>query len=323
MISMNNKFNLVIMVTQKDLGILSISVPYIKKYITPQKIICVSQKSNEDKIRQLECVFEDEDNVFPGMDYQAISNLIKGRGGNVQRTGWYFQQFLKMAYSFKCQTEYYVVWDADTIPLNNISYIKSGRYLLMTKKEYHLPYFKTIRILFNGNITRYRDDISFIAENMPIDKKMMIGLIQKIESNASIEGKLFYEKIIYAIDKENLSKSGFSEFETYGNYVMATNASSCELIKRKSLRIGSYICGYKPSKGQLDWLSTYYDIVSIENKTNSLIHRVWATWFSLFTNIKLFRKIVSPHNAAVFGMKMMRIQERLRGRNLTIDYDID
>ena len=36
---MNNKFNLVIMVTQKDLGILSISVPYIKKYMPNYKNI--------------------------------------------------------------------------------------------------------------------------------------------------------------------------------------------------------------------------------------------------------------------------------------------
>jgi hypothetical protein len=87
------------------------------------------------------------------------------------------------------------------------------------KSEHHVPYFKTINVLFDGAIFKLTNK-SFIAEHMMVDKDIMMEIIRKIESNRKINGNKFYEKILYAIDDNEIAGSGFSEFETYGNYVL-------------------------------------------------------------------------------------------------------
>lgn len=55
---------------------------------------------------------------------------------------------------------------------------------------------------------------------MLINREIMQNLIRDIEANAQIPGELFYEKIIHAIPPERLVSNSFSEFETYGTYVV-------------------------------------------------------------------------------------------------------
>lgn len=318
-----NNVDVVIMVTKKDLNILKISVPYIEKYIQPTNIVCVGNCCLKNEIEDMGCIFNDENLIIEGLNYKCISELIIKRGGSAKRTGWYFQQFLKMAYSTVCKNEFYIVWDADTIPLQKLDYFKNDKFLFMTKKEYHAPYFFTISKLFNNNVKRINKDTSFIAENMVIDKILMQEMISKIEANKSISGDRFFEIIINAIELDALSKSGFSEFETFGNYVTTYHMEKVELIRRKALRIGAYICGYHPSTEQLSWLSQYYEIVSIENKSSNILNTIWATWFSVFTRNRMFRKLFYPHGIAKFCFSLMKVQALLRGRTITIDYDLD
>ena len=158
---------------------------------------------------------------------------------------------------------------------------------------------------------------------MIIETASMKEMICKIESNSDLSGNRFFEKILYSVDEQELSASGFSEFETYGNYIACTHPDRIQLIKRHALRIGSYICGYNPSKSQLDWISSYYDIISIENKSKNLKNKLWATWFSYFFKVGLVRNLVSPKVAAKMGIRLMSVQNRLRGRSNSVDYDID
>ena len=74
-----------------------------------------------------------------------ISESI-GRPEHKSSAGWYYQQFLKMAYCNHCDNEYYLTWDADTIPLRPISmFHSSGAPYLFTKTEYMASYFKTLK----------------------------------------------------------------------------------------------------------------------------------------------------------------------------------
>ena len=320
---MKDKFDLIIMVTKKDISLLSLSIPYIRRYIKAFNVICVGKEILKSEIEKLGVFFLNEDDVFEGMTLQKVRKLISDRGGDDKRAGWYFQQFLKITYCYICPDDYYVVWDADTIPLSRIEYFRDDKPLLMKKKEYHKPYFDTINILFDGSIGRYDKNVSFIAENMIINKKIMIEMIDVIQKNDKIKGNNVYEKIINSISPNDLNKSGFSEFETYGNYIMFNHPFEVELIHRNSIRIGAFVVGYHPNSAQLDWIGKRYEIISIENKSNNIISTIWATWFSLFTKSKLFRITNDPYNVAKHCIKIINFQNLLHGRKNNIDYDID
>lgn len=171
-----------------------------------------------------------------------------------------------MAYATLCKKEHYVIWDSDTIPLNGISFFddQTDKYLFTMKTEYHKPYFDTIEKLFNGEVKKYNNQ-SFIAEHMIIDTKIMIELINKIESNKQLKGNYFYEKIMYAIDPKDIQRSGFSEYETYGNYVMKYHSIKYIMRKLRSLREAREHIGFSPTDDDLLRASKDLDLISFEN----------------------------------------------------------
>jgi hypothetical protein len=99
--------------------------------------------------------FYDEDSLIENLTLSKIRNIMKNITGTSERSGWYFQQFLKMAYAYKCQCGHYLIWDSDTIPLNKIIFWdNNGKCLFTMKTEYHIPYFKTIKKLFYGEVIK-------------------------------------------------------------------------------------------------------------------------------------------------------------------------
>ena len=265
------KYDVVLMVTIDKIPLLEISIPYIIKNLGADKIYLVANKECENPIKDTfknykSVNFINEDNLYEGMTLNSIKEILIDLCGCDKRAGWFFQQFLKMTYAFCCKNDYYLIFDSDTVPLNKITYFdKNGVPFFITKKEYFKPYFDTIKTLFNESVDRFDEKISFIAENMIISKDVMKEMIAEILNNSSLVGNTFYEKILKAIDKDIVMYSGFSEFETYGNYVMKFYPSMYRLKKLRTQRLGSFLFGTNPSKIQLDWASKDYDIMSFES----------------------------------------------------------
>lgn len=111
--------------------------------------------------------FIDENAIMPNLTFDKVfEHLHKYKAE--KRAGWYFQQFIKMGYSHICESDYYLSWDADTIPIRNISMFSNGRPIFDTKTEYHKPYFDTIYNLLGLKKIILR---SYISEHMIFDKK--------------------------------------------------------------------------------------------------------------------------------------------------------
>ena len=53
--------------------------------------------------------------VTEAMEKRLLKDGYSMNGNS--RPGWYYQQFLKMAFSNWSKSRYYMAWDADTIPL--------------------------------------------------------------------------------------------------------------------------------------------------------------------------------------------------------------
>jgi hypothetical protein len=153
------------------------------------------------------------------IDVDKIKQLINEKNKHaIKRSGWYIQQFLKMVYSRLCHDKFYLIWDSDTIPIKKVKMFNNdGKPFFDVKKEYHRPYFITIKKIFPELGKKY--NYSFISEHMIINTNLMKNMIRRINFNKNLHGDIWYEKIINCIDINNLPESGFSEFETYGTFV--------------------------------------------------------------------------------------------------------
>lgn len=302
--------DIIILVTKKNVDILKTMLPYVRRNIKEGGDIYVISKTEiEETINSIEgCRFVDEDDVFPGLTYERVSTLISAIGGDPKKTGWYLQQFLKLAWCYKSASNDYIVFDADTIPLSPLSFIDvDGKYVFTKKTEYNKPYFDTINNLFNGRVARC-SDFSFVAEHMIFSVQYVKEMIVMIDNNDALIGDSFFEKIIFAVGKEHLMVSGFSEFETYGNYMMTFHPQLCTVKSYRTQREAVYVIGSNPSKKQLDWAAKSYDIISIE------VNNYGPTVFTVSSSIPLVRMVCSMRTLCKARFVIRRIYRRLFGK---------
>ena len=260
-----NKIDIIIPAASKDISILEKNIPYISKNIKDfNYIYIITSNSNIIKINKWIkkypfCKLIDENELIEGITFERIKKILQEHGV-YNSYGWFFQQFLKMGFSLSkyCQ-DFYLSWDADTFPLNEILLFENNQPLYTVKREYHKPYFNTIKKLFG--IERMIDH-SFIAEHMLFKKSIMHELIDDI-INSNIEGQNWYEKIIKACNF-NESLYAFSEFETYGNYCMKKYPKYYKPRYLNTFREGSLIRGRNINDRIMKQLSFDLDTVSFE-----------------------------------------------------------
>lgn len=297
---MSNRYSVVMMCTTDTIKSLKNNYKHINEYLKPKSIIVVASKKVKNIIDEEypDIQFIDEDQLYPQMNLKLIKETISLKiDGDIvpRRAGWYFQQFLKMAYCTVCEDDEYLIWDSDTVPTHYIDfYSENGKKIFDIKTEYHKPYFDTMNKLFP--MLKKSNDYSFISEHMLIEKKIMLELISKIEQNPDIEGNVFWEKIINAIDLKHLGESGFSEFETYGTYVEYFYKDKYEIRKWESLREGTAFYKKGVDENVLRYLSKKYDAVSFEQHDihiklqKILSHKVFQNLFviNIFQMVKGF-----------------------------------
>ena len=241
-------YNIIIPVIFRDYSFLNKTIMYVHKYLLPQKIYIITDTRFE-RFLPKEILFDkssiilDENNVIEGLNIEKIRYIFGELNRVKMGAGWYYQQFLKMAFALSdyCDTDYYLSWDSDTIPLRKIDFFnENGKPYFTMKSEYHKPYFVAIERLLGITNTNTR---SYIAENMLFNKGIMVELIRRIQSNDQLKGGSWYEKIIYSLEPETVSPMGFSEFETYGNYCFNFHPLVYEERMLPSFRKGGLIQG--------------------------------------------------------------------------------
>ncbi|MEI9933484.1 MAG: DUF6492 family protein [Ferruginibacter sp.] len=205
-------------------------------------------------------VFIAEDTLIPGISLKKIKDYCLQLFSDEGRAGWYYQQFLKMGVSnYSTISNYYLVWDADTVPLRKLKFFDDKRRTLMVmRKEYHAPYFDTLKKLL---LLDRQVDYSFVSEHMMIRKEIMHSLIHAIEVS-TINGNGWIEKILHAVNKQEYF-SGFSEYETYGNYLAKFYPKSFVGRNIRHRRSAGLI-SQQPGVLLLKWLSLKYSMASFE-----------------------------------------------------------
>ena len=262
------EYNIIIPVVYKDYSFLKKTLRYVCKNLNAKMVYILTDKRMashlpSEILLNARCKVIDENSILEGLTYQAIHSLIKSQGREHTNTGWFFQQFLKMGFSLShhCDTDYYLSWDADTIPLCPIPFFtEEGNPYFTMKTEYHKPYFEAIHRLLGLEKSNSR---SYIAEHMMFNKNVMQELLEKIDLS-DIEGNVWYEKIMNVIVPETVSTNSFSEFETYGTYCNTYYPNLYVERQIPSYRLGGLIQGRFVSDRIIERLASDANVASFE-----------------------------------------------------------
>lgn len=261
---MERLYDVVIPTVKRDISFLPWVVKYIRMNLSEAgKIFIITKQDNMYKIQNLhldsDCIVLDENKLFESLNFKAVGDYLKSLGYYANRTGWYFQQFLKYGFAFNDNSgKYYLSWDSDTIPLSHIKFFQEDYPVFTLKQEYHEPYFRTLRNLLG--LEKQRKE-SFIAEHMLFDTDIVKKMISEIEKRNP--NKLWWQACLDAIEFTG-EENYFSEFENYGNYTVANNPNAYRFQKLNTFRSAGMIKGRNINDKMLERLAIDLDIVSFE-----------------------------------------------------------
>ncbi|MFC3883487.1 DUF6492 family protein [Bacillus songklensis] len=261
--------DLVIPVLEKDLDVL----PYVvnsarSKILHPIDEIYIVSPNNK-LIREFclhhSCKFIDEDTILPitkhDIDY-TVPPGWKWEGITYDepknRSGWLFQQFIKLSGDHLCSNNYYLVLDSDTVFLQPHVFIFDNKEVLYCPdvKGTHRPIFKLLKLLLGHKAVA---PVSLISHHMLFHSPKVRLLKEKIEKRFN---KPWYQVILDHIDKTDIFS--FSEFETYGNFLLKDFPHSIILADGKN----SYMKQWEIDdidKFDLDELSKKYKTMSFHS----------------------------------------------------------
>lgn len=205
----NIKIDILIPVIEKDLKFLPFVIDLARENIRHPigEIRIVAPDS--DKIKkvciQKGCRFIDEKFVLP-----FTKSDINYRTKTWDRSGWLFQQLLKLSGDTICSEDHYLVIDADTLLIRPHVFKDEQKTVFYCRKARLLEYFNTYKRLLG---VKAAAPLSFVAHYMLFEKAKLRELKKEIEFKNKTR---WYTAIIKSINK--LRQITFSEFETYGNY---------------------------------------------------------------------------------------------------------
>ena len=238
--------DIIIPASFKDVQNLKIVMTNALKFIKhPINKIYVVAPSNPQIIKICEDeggIFVDEEFVLP-FKRKSIKYVVD----NEDRSGWLFQQLLKLNADTIAEMDNYLILDADTIFIKPKIFHHAGKTIFDFSEERHDPYHTVYEKILKN---KTKSELSFVTHYMLFNKTYLQNLKSEIES---IHLKLWTEVILENVDYTN--KSGFSEYEMYGNFVLAkyskkikkeywfntVNPFTAKLNYIKSLSLHSYL----------------------------------------------------------------------------------
>lgn len=225
----------------KDIATLPLVIDSLRRHVQHLigTIYIVSPQS--DGIRRLcaskSCTFVDEKTVLP-----ITKKHIRYGTARWDRSGWLYQQLLKMNGDKISKASFFLVIDADTILIRPHAFRKEGKTIFYYRSWSQPEYFRTYRKLMGVKAPSPK---SFVTHYMLFEKARLARLKQIIEAR---HGKPWYNAIIQSIDRKK--QFGFSEYETYANYLYSNQPS--RMILRKSLNKALHSRASSLSRKQLN-----------------------------------------------------------------------
>lgn len=207
----DKELTVIIPVIEKDLAVLPFTLKGIQEHIhhpihniliVAPNVEPIKKSCEENKVQ-----FLLESDI---LGYQWKEEFAKLVGKS--RSGWWYQQMLKLYCTNHVSTERFLVVDADTVLLQPYVFEENGKSIFYISDEFYIPYREGYEFLM-----RHKSffPFSFVAHMMCFEKTVVKELIKKIQGNT-------YENLVDAL-LEMLKQPkpySFAEYETYGNYYL-------------------------------------------------------------------------------------------------------
>ncbi|WP_339273127.1 DUF6492 family protein [Paenibacillus sp. FSL W8-0426] len=224
----STRIDVLIPAIDKDLNTLPHVIDSVRRHVRHPigRIYIVSPESSG--IRKLcsrkNCTFVNERTVLP-----FTKDDIHYQSYRWNRSGWLYQQLLKMNGDRVVKAQHFLVIDADTVLIRPHSFMTGNKTAFYCRDWSQPEYFNTYRKLLRSKAPRPR---SFVTHYMLFEKTELASLKKKIET---IHRLPWYKAILSSINKKK--QFGFSEYETYANYMYSSHAERMILrsSKNKSL----------------------------------------------------------------------------------------
>ncbi len=203
----SDPIDVVIPVVAKDLDILPLCLEGVRHCLNhPVRRIYIVAPGDEavvDFCHRRGLVFVDETTV---LGYGPRD--IHYRPGGTDRSGWIFQQLVKLSGAVG-EAEHYLVIDADHILLRPHTFLtRRGRTVFYGSRECHRPYYAAIERLTGS---RRMEWLSYVDHKMLFSRSQLDRLKERIE----VRNRRSWDRAIV----DGLSpdeSSDFSEYELYG-----------------------------------------------------------------------------------------------------------
>lgn len=263
----------------RDLPILEIVSRWLPRHVSLKEFVVVAPNADCLRIQKslgVRARVVPEDGFVPGITIEALRGLPVQ--GFPQAAGWYLQQLLKLQFAFvQPEDDYYLIWDADTVPLRPLRFFDSdGRMLLTKADEHHEAYFATYRRVLGEEPNR---EFSFIAQHILVQKSVAREMLGRIEAHVPGEGSWAW-KIMRSLPSQGYNL--FSEYETYGHYLKSHYADRFRLVERNWRRTIPDGQGCRlPSETELRAAAREYDFAAYERATSGyrrIAQRLLGYW---------------------------------------------
>lgn len=233
------KIDVLIPAIEKDSGTLPYVIDAIRKHVKHPigSIMIVSPNSQKIKniCRHKGCRFINETAVLP-----ITKKHIHYRSRKWDKSGWLYQQLLKLGGDSLGSQKFYLVIDADTVLIRPHRFRTDGKTVFYCRNWSQNEYFKTYKKLLG---TKASSPVSFVTHYMLFDKSKLAKLKKAIEARHHTS---WYRAIIRQSDKSK--PFAFSEFETYGNFLYSRSPGRLILKKALNKSLNMNASQLSPSK---------------------------------------------------------------------------
>lgn len=210
--NIEKRIDIVIPTISKDFELLDLVLESLKNlqhsinniYIVAPNIELIKLYCDKKKL-----IFIDEISVNGfGKDY--INYIVNGK----DRSGWLFQQLLKLSGEKFTEMEDYLIVDSDTIYTNKNCFItKDNKYIFYENDEWNQSYFDSFEKIFGYKAP---SKLSLTSHMMIFNHSMLKNMKKELENK---HNKPWYD--VYISTSSPYEKSCISDYDTYANWVLA------------------------------------------------------------------------------------------------------
>lgn len=204
--------------------VIDIVIPTIAKDFETLYLLIESLKYIEHKINKIYIVSPSNDDILEFCKKNSIVHTnglnavgfgkkkIKYTVDGLDRSGWLYQQLIKLSSDNITESKDYLVIDSDTIFVNKNCFIEKEKYLFFTSEEWHKPYFETFKNIFGYEAP---SKLSLTSHMMIFNHDKLKEMKQEIEKK---HNKKWYE--VYISSSNDYEKSCISDYDTYANWML-------------------------------------------------------------------------------------------------------